>query len=156
METGHYEELLKTVEQLMKDLLMTYPSYFISRREEIEDASDDEKSQIINEIYLEFVHSEGGSLFEFVDRVLERDDYDGRIKDSLNDFAEDVIMLDLDNDEYQDLDEKYAEVFSKLVYNVFDSRKRNNTLDIIKHFRKDRELIERCDGVISRAIEFLD
>ncbi len=146
------ENILTEIEELMRRTLLNYPSYFMNREEEIKESIGDEREDIINEIYFEFITSESQDLFGFIDILISEENYtiSDNLKQSLNEFKEDIVTLDIQDDMLYYLEDLYEERLSNLKNNILNSRDKNSvTLDIIKHCRANKHSMARCDDIIN-------
>lgn len=92
------------------------PSYFMSREDEITESIGDERDELINEIYFEYVSSETQDLFGFLDSLISEEDYNisDNVKQSLNEFKEGILNLRMEWNTYYYLDDLYEEYLSQL------------------------------------------
>lgn len=158
MEKRQKENIVMEIEELTGRTLLNYPSYFMCRKDEIDEANDEERVDILNEIYFEYLCSEGGELLELIDSIISGEYYhttDG-VKRALNEFKEDILTLEIQDDIHYYLDDVYEEILNQLKKNIFNTRyKRNIALDVIKHYRANKHSMDRCDDIINSYKERL-
>lgn len=151
MDIRQKENLLIEIEELTRRTLRNYPSYFMSREDEITESIGDERDELINEIYFEYVSSETQDLFGFLDSLISEEDYNisDNVKQSLNEFKEGILNLRMEWNTYYYLDDLYEEYLSQLKNSIFNSNKVNTTLDVIKHYRANKSSMHRCDELLN-------
>lgn len=140
------------IEDLMVRMLLNYPSYFLCRKEEIEEAKDEERVDILNEIYFEYLCSEGGELLELIDSIISGEycHTQDEVKRALNEFKYDILTLEIQDDIFYYLDDVYEESLNQLKKNIFNTRDtRDTTLNVIKYFRDKKCKFSRFDNIIN-------
>lgn len=151
MDIRQKENLLIEIEELTRRTLRNYPSYFMSREDEITESIGDERDELINEIYFEYVSSETQDLFGFLDSLIGEEDYNisDNVKQSLNEFKEGILNLRMEWNTYYYLDDLYEEYLSQLKNSIFNTNKVNTTLDVIKHYSANKSSMHRCDELLN-------